>query len=228
MICHYFIQEIKNFILGLLFTKLKFRITMNKLAKLSLGVLATVAIVSCNQQQTKETPSTSTTTEATKTTPNEEKIVYVNSDSLSEKYQFFIDVRTKLEAKVKKAQSDLQAKGQAYQRELADYQQKAATMSATDRQATEERLVRHQNDLGRMDQNASTSIAQEEQTEFTKVYTTITDYLKKHSEEKGYKLVLTYSKTNPAVLYADPKMEITAQVIDALNKEYKEKAPAKK
>src|SRR5690606_20183203 len=118
MICYYFIQEFKNFILGLLFTKLKFRITMNKLAKLSLGVLATVAIVSCNQQQPKETTSPSTTADAAKTTPNEEKIVYVNSDSLSEKYQFFIDVRTKLEAKVKKAQSDLQAKGQAYQREL--------------------------------------------------------------------------------------------------------------
>lgn len=201
---------------------------MNKLAKLSLGVLATVAIASCNQQQPKGTSTPATGTTATEAAPKEEKIVYVNSDSLSEKYQFFIDVRTKLEAKVKKAQSDLQAKGQAYQRELAEYQQKAATMSATDRQATEERLVRHQNDLGRMDQNASTSIAQEEQTEFTKVYTAITDYLKKHSEEKGYKLVLTYSKTNPAVLYADPKMEITTEVIDAINKEYKDKAPAPK
>ena len=202
---------------------------MNKLLKITLGLVATAAIVSCNQQA--GTPTEKSTAPATTTTvaaDPTDKIAYVNSDTLSEKYQYFKDVRAKLEAKVKKAQSDLQAKGQAYQRELAEYQQKAATMSASERQATEERLVRHQNDLGRMDQNASTSIAQEEQTEFTKVYTTITDHLKKHSEDKGYKLVLTYSKTNPAVLYADPKMDITSQVLEALNKEYKDKNAAAK
>lgn len=139
-----------------------------------------------------------------------------------------MEVRSKLEAKVTKARNDLQAKGQAYQRELAEYNQKAATMSASERQAAEERLIRHQNDLGQMDQNASTSIAEEEQAEFTKVYTTITDYLKRHSEENGFRLVLTYSKTNPAVLYADPAMDITGQVIDALNEEYKKKSEEKK
>ena len=202
---------------------------MNKILKITLGLVASAAIVACNQQQPAKTTTSNEPAAQTETVEkNVEKIVYVNSDTLSEKYQYFKDVRSRLEAKVKKAQNDLQAKGQAYQRELADYQQKAATMSASERQATEERLVRHQNDLGRMDQNASTSIAQEEQTEFTKVYTAITDYLKKHSEEKGYRLVLTYSKTNPAVLYADPAMDITNSVLDALNKEYKDKNAAKK
>ncbi|SEG54563.1 OmpH family outer membrane protein [Sphingobacterium lactis] len=202
---------------------------MNKILKITLGLVASAAIVACNQQQPAKTTTNNEPAAKTEAVEkNVEKIVYVNSDTLSEKYQYFKDVRTRLEAKVKKAQNDLQAKGQAYQRELADYQQKAATMSASERQATEERLVRHQNDLGRMDQNASTSIAQEEQTEFTKVYTAITDYLKKHSEEKGYRLVLTYSKTNPAVLYADPAMDITNSVLDALNKEYKDKNAAKK
>lgn len=202
---------------------------MNKLVKLTLGVVATAAIVSCNQQASKETPASSNPATSTQEVAKEEKIVYVNSDSLSEKYQYYKDVRTKLEAKVKKAQNDLQAKGQAYQRELAEYQQKGGTMSATERQATEERLVRLQGDLGRMDQNASANIAQEEQTEFSKVYSAVTEYLKKHSEEKGYKLVLTYSKTNPTVLYAEPSMDITKQVIDALNKEYSDKnASAKK
>ena len=201
---------------------------MNKLVKLTLGVVATAAIVSCNQQASKETPASSTPATSTQEVAKEEKIVYVNSDSLSEKYQYYKDVRTKLEAKVKKAQNDLQAKGQAYQRELAEYQQKAGSMSATERQATEERLVRLQGDLGRMDQNASSNIAQEEQTEFSKVYSAVTEYLKKHSEEKGYKLVLTYSKTNPTVLYAEPSMDITKQVIDALNKEYSDKNAAAK
>lgn len=201
---------------------------MNKLVKLTLGLAAVTAMMACNQQSNNNQPTAANDPTATDSTDKQEKIVYVNSDTLAEKYQYFVDVRTRLEAKVTKARNDLQAKGEAYQRELAEYNEKAATMSASERQATEERLIRHQNDLGQMDQKASTSIAEEEQTEFSKVYTTITDYLKRHSEENGYRLVLTYSKTNPAVLYADPVMDITHQVIGALNEEYKKKTNEKK
>ncbi|HLS94947.1 periplasmic chaperone for outer membrane proteins Skp [Sphingobacterium allocomposti] len=208
---------------------------MNKLfptlSKVSLGLVLAVAAVSCNQNAKtagNNTASSDSTLASTASAQKEEKIVYVNSDTLSEKYEYFKDIRAKLEAKVKKAQSDLQSKGQAFQREVAEYQQKAATMSASERQATEEKLARKQDELGRLDQNASASIAQDESTEFNNVYNTITEYLKKHAEENGYTLVLTYSKSNPTVLYVDKKLDITAQVIDALNKEYKEKKAKEK
>lgn len=201
---------------------------MNKLFKVlsvaSLGLTMAIVVSSCNQNA-KPAASGSSDSSATVNTTNvkEEKIVYINSDTLSENYEYFKDIRTKLEGKVKKAQSDLQAKGQAFQREVADYQQKAPSMSAADRQATEEKLARKQDELGRLDQNASASIQQDESTEFNNVYNSITEYLKKHAEEKGYTLVLTYSKSNPTVLYADSKLDITKDVIDALNKEYKDK-----
>lgn len=202
---------------------------MNKLfttfTKVSLGLMLTMAVVACNQSaKTPANTSADSTKSSSSATAKEEKIVYINSDSLSEKYEYFKEIRTKLEAKVKKAQSDLQAKGQAFQREVADYQQKAGSMSASERQATEEKLARKQDELGRLDQNASASIAQDESAEFNNVYNAITEYLKKHAEEKGYTLVLTYSKSNPTVLYADSKLDITNAVIEALNAEHKNKA----
>lgn len=201
---------------------------MNKLSQLAWAVAGVAILTSCNQQGAERaTPSANDNVATTsQSTEKAEKIVYVNSDTLSEKYEYFQEIRTKLEAKIKKAQSDLQSKGQAFQREIADYQQKAPTMSASDRQATEERLARKQDELGRLDQNASTSIAQDEATEYENVYTRITDYLKKHAEENGYTLVLTYSRGNPTVLYADAKMDITEQVIKGLNEEYKAKKAA--
>jgi outer membrane protein len=33
--------------------------------------------------------------------------------------------------------------------------------------------------------------------------------------------VLTYSKSNPAVLYADESLDVTKAVVDGLNSEYK-------
>ncbi len=201
---------------------------MNKIfstiSKATLALIITTAAVSCNQgAKTTEAGKKDSTSTAVSNTPSTEKIVYINSDSLSEKYDYFKDIKSKLEAKVKKAQTDLQAKSQAFQREVAEYQQKAGTMSASERQATEEKLGRKQDELARLDQNASASIQQDEASEFNAVYTAITEYLKKHATENGYTLVLTYSKSNPTVLYADSKLEITNEVVKALNEEYKSK-----
>lgn len=196
-------------------------------AKATLGLIILATASSCNQGTKSNTLKTTDST-GTNSTSASEKIVYINSDSLSAKYEYFKDIRTKLEAKVKKAQADLQAKGQAFQREVAEYQQKANTMSASDRQATEEKLARKQDELGRLDQNASSSIAQDEAAEFNNVYNAITEYLKKHAADNGYKFVLTYSKSNPTVLYADSSLEITNDVIAELNKDYKNKKPTEK
>src|SRR5690606_32466991 len=179
-------------------------------AKTGLFALLAISIASCNNQGTAPAASAPG---RDSTQANVEKIVYVNADTLLEKYEYFKDIRTRLEDKAKKAQADLQSRSNAFQREVADYQQKAATMSASERQTTEERLARKQDELARHNQNASTSFAQEEAAENEKLYSRITDYLKKHAKQNGYKMVLTYSTASPAVLYADESLEITNEVL---------------
>lgn len=184
---------------------------------LGFAILLASTGFSCNQAVN----TTSTTGDSSITASAPAQVVYVNSDSLLENYEYFKEIRTSLEAKAKKAQDDLQARSLAFQREIADYQQKAATMSAADRQSTEDRLARKQDELARHQQNAGTSFAQDEADENEKLYTKITEYLKEHAKENGYKFVLTYSKSNPTVLYADESLEVTKEVLDALNEAYK-------
>lgn len=181
--------------------------------------LAVVGLAAC--QPSGQTKSNASTDTASTQTSAVEKIVYVNSDSLLNNYEYFKEVRTRFEEKAKKAQADLQAKGNAFQKEVADYQKNAATMTAEQRANTEERLARKQEELGRLNQNASADLAKQEGEENEKLYNRVADYLKKHAEKKGYKLVLTYSTANPTVLYADKSLEVTKEVVDGLNAEYK-------
>src|SRR5690606_41950303 len=88
-------------------------------AKAGIGVLV-AAVMSCNQQGTKPA---SVSSAGDSTQANAAQIVYVNVDTLLEKYEYFKDIRTKLEEKAKKAQADLQSRSNAFQREVADYQQ---------------------------------------------------------------------------------------------------------
>ena len=191
---------------------------MNKnIFKLTAGLLTVASfIVACNQDQTKTSTSGKTTTDK----PVEE-IVYVNSDSLLENYTYFKDIRSKMESKSKKAQVDLTAKGNAFQKEVAEYQQSAQTMSADARAATEQRLARKQQELATFNQNASSALANESAAENEKRYEKVAEYLKGYAKKKGYKMVLTYSKANPTVLFADESLDVTKEVVSGLNTAYK-------
>lgn len=147
-------------------------------------------------------------------------IVYVNSDSLLNNYTYFKEIKAKFESKSEKAQNDLKQKGAAFQREVAAYQQGANTMSADQRAETEKRLARKQQELQGYQQNAGAALQNEEAAENEKLYNKVAEYLKKHAKIKGYKLVLTYSKTNSALLFADESLDVTKEVIKGLNEEY--------
>jgi outer membrane protein len=185
------------------------------LTKITAALVLAAVVTSCNKEQPK---SNTTTASAEKTT---ELIVYVNSDSLLNNYEYFKTIKDKFQSKSKKAQSDLTAKGSAFQREVAAYQQSAANLSAEQRSATEERLARKQQELQTFNQNAGNALANEEAAENEKLYNKVSEFLKKHAKAKGYKMVLTYSKANPTVLFADESLDVTKEVVAGLNEEFK-------
>jgi outer membrane protein len=194
-----------------------------KINTLQLGKIATaVALVSVMAAcQNKETATTPTKTTETGTVSTTDQIVYVNSDSLLTKYDYFKDLKTKLDAKSKTAQADMGAKTQAFQREVAQYQQQQNTLPADQRASTEQRLARKQQELQAYQQNAGAALQNEQATEQEKLYDKVADYLKGYAKTKGYKMVLTYSKGNSAILFADEKLDITSEVIKGLNEDYK-------
>jgi outer membrane protein len=188
---------------------------ITRISKIAAILTLSIIVVSCNKEQSKSTGSDSAPAGVS------QEIVYVNSDSLLTNYDYYKDVRDKFQEKSKKAQADLTAKGTAFQREVAAYQQGAAGLSAEQRANTEERLARKQQELATYNQNAGNALANEEATENDKLYNKVSDYLKVYAKSKGYKIVLTYSKSNPAVLYADESLDVTKAVVNGLNAEYK-------
>lgn len=194
------------------------KITTLKLSGIATAVAIVSVMASC---QNKETPVTTTSKSESATVTNKEQIVYVNSDSLLTKYQYFKDLQTKMESKSKAAQADMGAKTQAFQREVAQYQQQQNTLPADQRAATEQRLARKQQELQAYQQNAGSALQRDQASEQEKLYDKVADYLKTYAKKKGFKLVLTYSKGNSAILFADEALDITSEVIVGLNEAYK-------
>jgi outer membrane protein len=190
--------------------------TASILTKFTLGIAIAGSLAACNQNKTADKPAASTAA----TVDSKETIVYINSDSLLSKYDYSKDMNKKLEEKGKASQADLQAKGQAFQRQVAEYQKNAATMPADQRQTQEQLLQRKQQELQGYQQNATAEFQQEQGAENAKLYDKIADFTKVYAKEKGYKLVLTYSKANPTVLYGDATLDVTGDVVKRLNDAY--------
>jgi outer membrane protein len=198
------------------------RTTVNSFIKLSLAIAVATVAAACSQNKadSKTATTTASTTTAATVTPEKAEIVYVNSDTLLNRYDYFKDMSKRLQDKGKSAQGDLASKGQAFQREVADYQKTASTLSADQRASTEQRLQRKQQELQAYQQNSTAQFQQEQASENAKLYDKIADFMKQYAKEKGYKMVLTFSKANPTVLYGDPSLDVTADVVKRLNDSY--------
>ncbi|GHA58719.1 OmpH family outer membrane protein [Pontibacter akesuensis] len=202
---------------------------------MTLGLAAVSAMmVSCEQMPKNDTATTATTATAAGTP----EIVYVNSDSLLSNYEYFKDVRDRLQGKAQQKEKDLRAQAESFQKEVQRFQQNAAGMSQQQAQATEQRLMQKQQQLQALQQSSGNELVSEESEEMKKIYDRVEEYLKQISQERGYKMVLTYQRGNSAILYGDSTLDITESVVEELNKNYqsekaetakpKEEAAAKK
>jgi len=189
------------------------KITAPNLSRIALGAALAASLLACNKTKPADKP-------AAAPTPGKESIVYINQDTLLSKYDYAKDVNKSIQDKGKAAQTDVQSRGQAFQREYADYQKTVNTMPADQRQTTEQRLQREQQDLQSYQQNAAAQFQNEQSTQAGKVYDKIADFAKVYAKEKGYKLVLMYSKANPTILYGDQSLDVTADVVKRLNDAY--------
>lgn len=187
------------------------------------GVLAVTAVMvsafaACGNKETASTSAPATT--KTAASPEAEKIVFVNSDTLLSKYEYFKDMQKKMESKGKAAEGDMASKQQAFQREVQQYQQQQGSLSAEQRQATEQRLQRKGQELQTYQQNAGAALQNEQAKTQAALYDKVAEYLKGYAKQKGYKMVLTYQKGNSAILYGDPTLDVTAEVVKGLNEAY--------
>lgn len=199
------------------------------LSKIVLGVAVAALVTACNNDQKPQaTATTAGTVTSDSVATASEGIVYINSDSLLSKYEYFKDVRTRFQSKTQKAEKDLQARASALEKEVQQYQRTGGNMSMEQRASTEQKLAQKQQQLQQQSQTTGNQLATEESEEMKKIYDRVEAYLQKLSGERGYKMVLTYSRGQSAILFGDSSLDITEEVLAGLNQEYDQEKEAAK
>lgn len=180
--------------------------------------VSTSAFMSCNQGAKSVSGRDSTSGKTV--TENIEPIVYVDSDSLLSKYDYYKEVKGQMEDKGKKLQADVEVKGRSFQAEVQAYQKNAVNLTPDEKKSTEERLGKKQQELQSYQQTLSQQLGQEEQEINKKLYDKVQLYLKDYCKKNTHKMVLMYSKGGN-LLYGDKSLDVTVEVVKGLNELYK-------
>jgi outer membrane protein len=183
------------------------------ITKIALCALLAGSIAACNQNKSA-TPATSASASV------KPEIVYLNEDTVSSKYEYAKDMRKRLEDKAKSAQNDVGGRKQAFQRQVAEYQKNASTLSADQRATTEQRLQRDGQSLQAYEQNAGAQLQNDQAGETKKLYDKVYEFSKQYAKDNGYKIILTFQTGSTQLLYADKSLDVTPDFLKKLNDAY--------
>lgn len=148
-------------------------------------------------------------------------IVWVDMDTLLEKYLYYQDSKKQLEGSFKNKQAELERQMGALQQEIASYQQKAQEMTRVQLEEAEKTVGQKQESLMKLKTQMEESFGKEEEQLTKSLKNKINEYLRKISKENGYQYILTYNSAGLGMLYGDESLNITSSVLQDLNDVYK-------
>ncbi len=151
------------------------------------------------------------------------KIAYINIDSLNEKYLFIAEADKNLRGRQQALEATIQSLTQKFQQDYESAQQsaQAGIMPQAELEAKKVQLERQQREIeSKQIQMENLQVELQEKNE--KMKSDIKNLLHNYYKDK-YDYILTYSNTVPTILLANPLLDITNQVVEVLNNEYKAK-----
>jgi outer membrane protein len=170
---------------------------------------------SCSNKQTAPTSVSDS-----KNADGLSNVAYVYADSLVNGYDLYNDEATKLMEKQSKYEQDLQSKGKSLERRMMELEQnlKKNLITPTRYQELGQQLMAERDKLMQNQQQISMELQDDQIQIMNRVSDSIKSYINSFNADKRYKMIIN---CNAALLYADPELDITKQILDGLNDNYR-------
>jgi len=158
---------------------------------------------------------------------NDFRIAYFDIDSLQEKYEYFKDVSGQMKEKEASLTTQMDALQNSYQKRLKELQQKGPTMTQAEGEAAQREVAQMQQKFQQRQMTMEQDLKKHQVDLMTDVRNKIENYLKEYNKEKGYAFILSF-EPGFMLYYRDPMYDITNDVINGLNEQYKTEKKEKK
>lgn len=190
------------------------------------GLLALAVMTAFTQCDNNKGTTTNTGNAAPTGGVSELKIAYVEIDSLLTQYNFCKDLNEAMMRKQENVNATLNEKMKALDNEVREFERKYNNHVFTPERAQQKqaRLLKMRQDLEAQHQRLMAELQQENDKNSMQLRDSINSFLKEYNKTKGYSLIISNTGADN-LLYADPSLNITKEIIEGLNKRY---VPAEK
>lgn len=149
-------------------------------------------------------------------------IAYVNSELLLEQYELAIKMRTDFEREQARLENDLNRRQRTFQSDVEGFQRSinAGTISIDRAEVREQELMQVQQELIQLSETYRERLGRKEFDMNVELLSKISDFLERYNQEQGYDFILGYTRGG-GILYADRRHDITFDVLNRLNSEYR-------
>jgi outer membrane protein len=177
---------------------------------------ASVLFYSCDKaDKSGNTPDGTTESAVT----GDLKIAYVYTDSVINKYDYFLKRSGEITEKGKKFEGDLQGRARGFEQEVANFQQTGGNMTPNQQRAKQEELVKKEQNLMTYRDNLMQELSVDESALYAEVYDRVQKYMKTFAETNNIEVIYSYTRGG-ALWYASDALDITPTIIEGLNKDY--------
>jgi outer membrane protein len=151
------------------------------------------------------------------------RIAYINIDTLNENYLMIADYVKVLKSRRVVLEAQIQSLTQKFQQDYESAQQsaQAGILPPAELEAKKIQLERQQSEIGNK-QMQMDNLGQEMQEKNEELQREVKNFLVSYNQGK-YDYIMAYTSSVPTILLANPKLEITNQVLQVLNADYKNK-----
>jgi outer membrane protein len=149
-------------------------------------------------------------------------IAYVNIDSLVGAYDYYNDIKTSFYQNQNQKELELDSRYKALQRKAYDVnnQVRSNMMTPTKAQNLQQQLAIEEQKIMQDKQKYEMELAEESQRINFEILDSIKNYLEIYNKDKKYSLILANDTIGRAVMLADDEMNISKDVVTALNLRY--------
>jgi outer membrane protein len=199
---------------------------MKKLIPISIAILFIAVIIlfvmQCNISKQCAAPVDKSESAVVRPAGTGLTIAYINTDTLLLNYQLSRDLNEELMKKQEDARTNLNQEARVFEREMQDFQRKLENNGFLSRDRAEkeqQRLISREQELKDLNAKLSNELMVKQQQISTQLLDSITIYLKEMNLDKDYDLILS-TTVGGTILHAKDGLNITGEVLDALNNRY--------
>lgn len=150
------------------------------------------------------------------------KVACVDSDTLLAKYQYAIDLQAELNAYKDAQEKSYQQQMTQFQKDYQNFIQTGDKMTLSQQEAKEAELKARAEKLGTLEAELTSKVMEKQMNSNIELLNRIFAFVREYNKDnQQFDIILRKTFNDSPTLYMNPAMDITDEIVEGLNNEYK-------